>query len=196
MSRAELLGGQRWMCCCPSSSVCVTRWCWCLGEEERVLVVVGRRMGDRKKQDVGGGVLCFDPRTLKTKPGPEWCFRGRGMANRRRRKADWCQRRLRERGNKSRGGKREKAEGMDRGCFECGSKRSSFQLVRVSGAPSGSLSSCWRVPRQSSVGARYTQVKGTRRGLDKCVEEGGILLVSGTPRPSSRVPLTCGVVTW
>lgn len=81
---------------------------------------------------------------------------------------------------------------MDRGCFECGSKRSSFQLVRVSGAPSGSLSSFWRVPRQSSVarvGARYTRVKGTRRGLARCVEEGGILLVSGTPRPSSRVPL-------
>lgn len=152
-------------------------------------------MGDRKKQDVGGGVLCFGPRTLKTKPGPEWCFRGRGRANRRRRKADWCQRRLRERGNKSRGGKREKAEGMDRGCFECGSKRSSFQLVRVSGAPSGSLSSCWRVPRESSVGARYTRVKGTRPGLARCVEEGGILLVSGTPRPSSRVPLTCCLVT-
>lgn len=82
---------------------------------------------------------------------------------------------------------------MDRGCFECGSKRSSFQLVRVSGAPSGSLSSFWRVPRQSSVarvGARYTRVKGTRRGLARCVEEGGILLVSGTPRPSSRVPLS------
>lgn len=56
--------------------VCVTGWC--LGEEERILVVVGRRMGDRKKQDVGGGVLCFDPRTLKTKPGLEWCFRGEG----------------------------------------------------------------------------------------------------------------------
>lgn len=79
---------------------------------------------------------------------------------------------------------------MDRGCFECGSKRSSFQLVRVSGAPSGSLSSFWRVPRQSSVGARYTRVKGTRRGLARCVEEGGILLVSGTPRPPSRVPLS------
>lgn len=34
-------------------------------------------MGDGKKQDVGGGVLCFDPRTLKTKPGLEWCFRGK-----------------------------------------------------------------------------------------------------------------------
>lgn len=84
---------------------------------------------------------------------------------------------------------------MDRGCFECGSKRSSFQLVRVWCAPSGSLSSFWRVPRPSSASARYTRVKGTRRGLTRCVEEGGILLVSGTPRPSSRVPPICCLVT-
>lgn len=187
MFRAELLGGQRWMCCCPGSSVC-----------DRLVSRRGRKNSSRGRKENGrqeearrgGRCPVFRSRTLKTKPGLEWCFRGKGRANRRRRKADWCQRRLRERGNKSRGGKREKAEGMDRGCFECGSKRSSFQLVRVSGAPSGSLSSFWRVPRQSSVGARYTRVKGTRRGLARCVEEGGILLVSGTPRPSSRVPLS------
>lgn len=60
------------------------------------------------------------------------------------------------------------------------------ELRPTCGAPSGSLSSL----ACSSAGARYTRVKGTARLLDGCVEEGGILLVSGTPRPSPRVPPT------
>lgn len=170
--------------------LCVTGWC--LGEEERILVVVGRR---RKKKQGVGEVSCVSILgRSRQNLGLSGVLGGKGRANRRRRKADWCQRRLRERGNKSRGGKGKRLKGWTEDVLSVAAKEVPSNLC-VSGAPSGSLSSFWRVPRQSSVGARYTRVKGTRKGLDNCVEEGGILLVSGTPRPSSRVPPTCCLVT-
>lgn len=107
------------------------------------------------------------PRTLKTKPGLVWCFREKGGPI--------------EGGGKQIGvndgsGREEinqeekgRAEGLDRGCFVCGSvaaseqvrggKRTSSNLLCVWCAPSGSLSSL----ACSSAGARYMRVKGTAR---------------------------------